>query len=71
MVDGVHHWDENGLRDPRREPHEIQKIHWEIVEFFQLLAQGFQKKKGIDGAGECGVEISSSDIMQVLAKLNK
>ncbi|KAI9510982.1 peptidase S28 [Russula earlei] len=30
---GVHHWDENGLRDGEREPQEIDQIHSEIVEF--------------------------------------
>lgn len=30
---GVHHWDENGLRNPKNEPADIQKIHAEIVHF--------------------------------------
>ncbi|KAF8586289.1 peptidase S28 [Ramaria rubella] len=30
---GVHHWDENGLRDSEQEPADIQKIHGEEVEF--------------------------------------
>lgn len=30
---GVHHWDENGLRNPTKEPAHIRKIHIEIVEF--------------------------------------
>jgi hypothetical protein len=30
---GVHHWDEGGLRDPLREPKEIQKIHHEEIKF--------------------------------------
>ncbi|KAI0087965.1 peptidase S28 [Irpex rosettiformis] len=30
---GVHHWDENGLRNSQDEPPEIQKIHAEIVGF--------------------------------------
>ena len=32
-VGGVHHYDENGLRDPADEPPHIQKIHRDIVEF--------------------------------------
>lgn len=31
--DGVHHFDENGLRNIEDEPAHIQKIHREIVEF--------------------------------------
>jgi hypothetical protein len=30
---GVHHWDENGLRDSEREPKEIRQIHNEMIEF--------------------------------------
>jgi len=30
---GVHHWDENGLRNPAREPADIKKIHKQIVDF--------------------------------------
>jgi hypothetical protein len=32
-LQGVHHWDENGLLDREKEPKEIQKIHREEVEF--------------------------------------
>ncbi|KAH9958391.1 serine carboxypeptidase S28-domain-containing protein [Lactifluus volemus] len=30
---GVHHWDENGLREGEKEPKKIRQIHGEIVEF--------------------------------------
>ena len=30
---GVHHWDENGLRNPRDEPDDIKKIHAEMIYF--------------------------------------
>lgn len=33
FTDGVHHFDENGLKNPEDEPPHIQKIHREIVEF--------------------------------------
>lgn len=44
MVDGVHHWDENGLPDPQQEPPEIQKIHREMVEFVQVWLKDFKRK---------------------------
>lgn len=33
LLDGVHHFDENGLRNIEDEPPHIQKIHREIVGF--------------------------------------
>lgn len=30
---GVHHWDENGLRDSKQEPAEIQRVHQEMIAF--------------------------------------
>ena len=32
-MDGVHHYDEYGLRDITQEPPEILKIHQEMIEF--------------------------------------
>jgi len=34
---GVHHWDENGLRDSEGEPKEIRQIHDEMIEFVKAL----------------------------------
>ncbi|KAG9028191.1 hypothetical protein FRB95_006769 [Tulasnella sp. JGI-2019a] len=32
---GVHHWDENGLEDPSKEPNYIRRIHAEEVQFVE------------------------------------
>jgi len=44
IPNGVHHWDENGLRDPKQEPAEIEKIHREEVEFVKAWLQDFKRK---------------------------
>ena len=30
---GVHHWDENGVKNTSEEPDEIRRIHSEMIEF--------------------------------------
>ena len=39
---GVHHWDENGLRDGDREPKEIYQIHSEMIEFVKVWLKGWK-----------------------------
>jgi len=39
---GVHHWDENGLRDGGREPDEIRDIHDEMIEFVKVWLKGWE-----------------------------
>ncbi|KAI0278577.1 serine carboxypeptidase S28-domain-containing protein [Russula aff. rugulosa BPL654] len=39
---GVHHWDENGLRDGEREPNEIRQIHNEMIEFVKVWLKGWE-----------------------------
>jgi hypothetical protein len=39
---GVHHWDENGLRDSEREPKEIRQIHNEMIEFVKVWLKGWE-----------------------------
>lgn len=39
---GVHHWDENGLRDSEREPKEIRQIHNEMIEFVKAWLKGWE-----------------------------
>jgi len=39
---GVHHWDENGLRDSEREPQEIRQIHDQIVDFVKEWLKGWK-----------------------------
>ena len=39
---GVHHWDENGLRDSEREPKEIRQIHDEMIEFVKVWLKGWE-----------------------------
>jgi hypothetical protein len=41
-LDGVHHWDENGLRDGEREPEEIRQIHNEMIEFVKVWLKGWE-----------------------------
>ncbi|KAN0131018.1 peptidase S28 [Lactarius tabidus] len=33
---GVHHWDENGLKNTSEEPEEIRRIHSEMIEFVKV-----------------------------------
>ena len=33
IPDAVHHYDENGLKNPQDEPERIRKVHAEMVEF--------------------------------------
>ncbi|KAH9987911.1 serine carboxypeptidase S28-domain-containing protein [Russula compacta] len=40
---GVHHWDENGLKDHEREPEEIRKIHHEMVEFVKAWLKDWKE----------------------------
>ncbi|KAJ3558690.1 hypothetical protein NM688_g768 [Phlebia brevispora] len=42
---GVHHYDENGLRNPAKEPFQIQKIHTEIVEFVTAWLEDWKAPK--------------------------
>ena len=42
-TDGVHHWDQNGLRDRDQEQPKIQAIHRE-VEFVKAWLKGFKRK---------------------------
>jgi hypothetical protein len=39
---GVHHWDENGLRDGEREPTEIRQIHNEMIEFVKVWLKDWE-----------------------------
>jgi len=39
---GVHHWDENGLGDPSKEPADIQKIHADEVAFVKEWLKEWQ-----------------------------
>ncbi|KAF8505248.1 serine carboxypeptidase S28-domain-containing protein [Hysterangium stoloniferum] len=39
---GVHHWDENGLADPSKEPADVQKIHAEEVAFVKEWLKEWQ-----------------------------
>jgi hypothetical protein len=39
---GVHHWDENGLRDGKREPNEIRQIHDEMIEFVKAWLKDWE-----------------------------
>jgi hypothetical protein len=43
FADGVHHYDENGLKHPKDEPYHIQKIHREIVEFVTEWLKDWKK----------------------------
>ena len=42
-VDGVHHYDEYGLRDISQEPPEIKQIHLEMIEFVQAWLKDWKK----------------------------
>ncbi|KAF9643255.1 peptidase S28 [Thelephora ganbajun] len=63
IPNGVHHWDENGLRDHNQEPPEIQKIHREIVEFVQAWLKDFKRKDWTvsTNMGERSFEVTSWD----------
>jgi hypothetical protein len=39
---GVHHWDENGLRDSKCEPKEIRQIHEEMIEFVKAWLEDWK-----------------------------
>ena len=39
---GVHHWDENGLKDSGREPKEIRQIHDEMVDFVKVWLKDWE-----------------------------
>ncbi|KAF8467929.1 peptidase S28 [Russula ochroleuca] len=39
---GVHHWDENGLREGEREPKEIREIHEEMIEFVKVWLKDWE-----------------------------
>ena len=45
IKDAVHHFDENGLKDPSKEPKRIQKVHQQEVEFVQSWVQEWKEKK--------------------------
>ena len=40
--DGVHHYDEYGLRDINDEPQEIRQIHYEMIEFVREWLKDFK-----------------------------
>jgi len=42
LLGGVHHWDENGLRDSEREPKEIRQIHDEMIEFVKAWLKDWE-----------------------------
>ncbi len=42
LLGGVHHWDENGLRDGEREPKEIRQIHGEMIEFVKVWLKDWE-----------------------------
>jgi hypothetical protein len=39
---GVHHWDENGLREGERELKEIREIHEEMIEFVKVWLKDWE-----------------------------
>ena len=41
-ADGVHHWDENGLADPSKEPAFIQTIHQQEIAFVKAWLKDFK-----------------------------
>jgi len=45
IKDAVHHFDENGLKDPSEEPKRIRKVHQQEVEFVQSWVQEWKEKK--------------------------
>jgi hypothetical protein len=44
-VDGVHHYDENGLRNLSQEPVEIRKIHEEMIAFVKKWLEDWPTRK--------------------------
>ena len=36
LLGGVHHWDENGLKNTSAEPEEIRRIHAEMIVFVKV-----------------------------------
>ena len=44
-ADGVHHYDENGLKNRKDEPPHIQRIHREIVGFVKAWLEGWTPPK--------------------------
>jgi hypothetical protein len=40
--DGVHHWDENGLKKTSEEPEKIRQIHAEMIEFVKVWLEGWR-----------------------------
>jgi hypothetical protein len=45
IKDAVHHFDENGLKDPSEEPKRIRKVHQQEVEFVQSWVREWKEKK--------------------------
>jgi hypothetical protein len=45
IKDAVHHFDENGLKDPSEEPKRIRKVHQQEVEFVQSWLREWKQKK--------------------------
>ena len=45
MIDGVHHYDEYGLRNIRDEPKEILKIHEEMIGFVRAWLEDVKLSK--------------------------
>ncbi|KAF8269748.1 serine carboxypeptidase S28-domain-containing protein [Lactarius quietus] len=39
---GVHHWDENGLKNISEEPEKIRQIHTEMIEFVKVWLEGWR-----------------------------
>jgi len=46
MVDGVHHYDENGLTDHSKEPSRIRDVHAFEVSFITEWIDQFKEAKG-------------------------
>ena len=44
LLGGVHHWDENGLRESDKEPKKIWQIHSEMVEFVKAWLEDWEDR---------------------------
>lgn len=44
-IDGVHHYDENGLNNHSHEPERIKEVHAFEVEFIKKWVKDFEKAK--------------------------
>jgi hypothetical protein len=48
FLDGVHHYDEYGLKNIHDEPHEIRKIHEEMIAFVNSWLNDWNVEHGIE-----------------------